>query len=243
MKPNKILNEMHRAIKKAAHHKKPVPDTMFHKHKLYLHYGMYVPVYREIMKHFTPKIRKLTLRDRKELAMKLIKLRIGELSHAGIRVLTLSVDEFTPKDLNYINKCINYFCSWSQVDHLCGDVLRPLLYKYKKDVIRFCWKWTESKNRWKRRASIVVFTRFVGFSGKYTDIVIKLCEKLKWDKEDIVQKGVGWALKDNLKSKPKRIIKYVKKLRRQGIPSTITLYAIRDLKGKERKEILSIKKL
>jgi len=33
----------------------------------------------------------------------------------------------------------------------------------------------------------------------------------------------------------------VKNLRRKGASSTITLYAIRDLKGEEREEILSIK--
>ena len=38
-----------------------------------------------------------------------------------------------------------------------------------------------------------------------------------------------------------RVLDYVKSLRRRGVSSTITLYAIRDLKGEERREVLSIK--
>lgn len=242
MSKNTLLNEMHRAIRKAAHYKKPKPDTKFHKHNLYVHYGLYTPVFREIMKHFKPKILQLPLPERKKLALQLIKKGIGELGHAGIVVLTLSVDELRPKDLSFIDMFMNYFCSWTHVDHLCSELLSPLLVKYEKQVIRYCRKWSKSKNRWKRRASIVVFTRSVAFSGKYTDYTIELCEMLKWDNEDIVRKGVGWALKDTLRAKPKRIIKYVKKLRREGVASTITLYAIRGLKGKEKREILLVKK-
>ena len=36
----------------------------------------------------------------------------------------------------------------------------------------------------------------------------------------------------------KKVFEYVKKLRKRSVPATITLYAIRDLKGTERVEIL-----
>ena len=64
------------------------------------------------------------------------------------------------------------------------------------------------------------------------------------DSEDLVQKGVGWALKDTMRAGPavkRRVIALVKRMRREGIPSTVTLYAIRDLKGAEREAILKIK--
>ena len=88
----------------------------------------------------------------------------------------------------------------------------------------------------------MTFTRRVGESGQYTDEVLSLCDGLIWDSEDIVQKGVGWTLKDNLRSAPDRILPYVKELRRKGVPSTITLYAIRDLRGAGREEVLAVGK-
>ena len=65
-----------------------------------------------------------------------------------------------------------------------------------------------------------------------------------WDSHDLVQKGVDWALKDTRRGAKEKVleyVKYVKDLRRRGVLSTITLYAIRDLKGAERKAVLEIR--
>ena len=90
---------------------------------------------------------------------------------------------------------------------------------------------------------MVAFVRKIGSSGEFTDIVLKFCDNLIWGKEDLVQKGVGWALKDNMPSARKRVLDYVKALRQKGVSSVITLYAIRDVKGKEGQEVLKIKQV
>jgi len=92
-----------------------------------------------------------------------------------------------------------------------------------------------------RRASVVTFARKVGESGEFTEEVLELCENLIWSKEDYVRKGVGWALKDNMRGSKKKVQDYVKSLRERGVSSVITLYAIRDLKSRERKEVLDRK--
>jgi len=56
-----------------------------------------------------------------------------------------------------------------------------------------------------------------------------------------VQKGVGWSLKDMMRSDKERIVDYVIDLRTRGVSSVITLYAIKDIKGDERAEILARK--
>lgn len=94
---------------------------------------------------------------------------------------------------------------------------------------------------WKRRASVVTFTRKIWESGEFTDEALELCDNLIWDKEDYVRKGVGWALKGNMRGAKERVLDYVKSLRRKGVSSVITLYAIRDLRGKERETVLNIK--
>ena len=103
-------------------------------------------------------------------------------------------------------------------------------------------KWNRSENMWKRRVSVVAFVWKIGSSGHFTDEVLELCDNLIWDKEDLVQKSVGWALRDNMHEAKKRVLEYVKSLRSKGVSSTITLYAIRDLKGKEREEVLKVKR-
>ncbi len=71
---------------------------------------------------------------------------------------------------------------------------------------------------------------------------MELCNNLIWQKEDLVKKAVGWALKDNmLGENKKKVLDYVKELRRKGVSSVITLYAIQNLKLNEREEVLKIK--
>lgn len=48
-------------------------------------------------------------------------------------------------------------------------------------------------------------------------------------------------MKDTVLADKERALEYVKDLRRRGASSTITLYAIHDIKGEERQEVLSIK--
>jgi len=88
----------------------------------------------------------------------------------------------------------------------------------------------------------VVFTRRLAKAGQFIDEALDLCEQLIWDEDDLVRKGVGWALTDNMKADKDRVLSYVKDLRRRGVSAVITLYAIRDLKGAERQDVLRIKK-
>jgi 3-methyladenine DNA glycosylase AlkD len=156
-------------------------------------------------------------------------------------LLKLSVEEMKPEDfgvLETVGDCLN---NWGTVDGFCIDVLQPLLLKYPEEVLKMLREWNRSESLWKRRASVVVFTRKVGASGMFTDEAFELCDRLVWDEEDYVRKGVGWALKDVMRGDKKKVLEYVKELRRRGVSAVITLYAIRDLKDKERKESVNVK--
>jgi len=176
-----------------------------------------------------------------EQAEALFGTHIGELGHAGITLLSLRVKELGPEHFIRFERMAEGFRSWSHVDGFCIGVLQPLLQRYRRETLELLERWSESPNRFKRRAGVVAFTRRAGESGAYTDAVLRLCEKLAWDSADIVRKGVGWALKDNLRSAPEKILPFIKDLRRRGAPSTITLYAIRELKGRDRQDVLAVK--
>jgi 3-methyladenine DNA glycosylase AlkD len=241
MKPSLAI-EIEEAIRSAAEGRQPQPERRFHKHDEYISYGLYTADFWKIMKSFKTRVLALELDDRLVLAESLLAEHIGEFGHAGIHVLALSVNDLEPTNFSSLDKMMDDFRSWSHVDHYCTDVIKPLLFEYPGEILKLLEMWNQSSNRFKRRASVVAFTRGVASSGHYTDEALKLCENLIWDPEDIVQKGVGWALKDNMRTSPERVKIYIKKLRSMGVPSTITLYAIRDLKGEERQEILAVKK-
>ncbi|MDH5267621.1 MAG: DNA alkylation repair protein [Candidatus Bathyarchaeota archaeon] len=185
--------------------------------------------------------KKLSLEERFELAKKFYASDFSEQVHFGDVILKLNLEETTPFHYNFLDEIGDYLNNWADTDWFCSEIAKPLLIKYPKETLTLLRKWNSSENLWKRRASVVTFTRKIGESGEFTDVALELCDNLIWDKEDYVRKGVGWALKDNMRGAKKRVLDYVKSLRRKGVSSVITLYAIRDLKGKEREEVLRIK--
>lgn len=243
MTVNDLVRDIRQAIEEAVGGARPEPETHYHKGAVYLSYGLRAPEFWKIMKRFRPRILALPLADRLLAAEELLSQRIGELGHAGIHILALSVGELNVENFGYLDRQLDYFQGWSHVDHFCIDVMQPLLWPYPQESVVLHERWAGADNMWRRRAGVVSFTRKAGESGQFTDQVLQLCDQLIWDPEDLVQKGVGWALKDNMRGNRDKVLAYVKKLRRQGVPSTITLYAIRDLKGAERQEVLAIKKV
>jgi len=237
-----IITELRRRIEEITGCRKPKPERRFHKHDQYISYSLKTADFRKLMKEFRPRFLELGLSERLKLAQKLLGKHIGELGHAGIYVLTLSVEQLQPRNFSLLDAVVDDFRSWSHVDHFCTEVMASLLFKFPEKTLALLEKWNSSPNRFKRRASVVAFTYNVAKSAQFTEEAIRLCENLVRDDEDTVHKGLGWALKDNMRSAPKRILPYVKDLRRRGISSTITLYAIRNLKPAQRKEVLAIKK-
>ena len=204
------------------------------------HVWLTSPESKAIFRLHRQEIRRLPLRGRLHLAR---WLTLSDVIH-GIgfanSVLELSAKELCPSDFAYLDEHLNHFRGWGSTDDFCINVLQPLLWKYPQQTLALLQQWNWSENPWKRRASVVVFTRKVGASGKFTSQALELCENLLWDKEDLVQKGVGWSLKDGMRGNREQVLEYVKTLRRRGVSAVITLYAIRDLKGTERQEILDI---
>ncbi len=88
---------------------------------------------------------------------------------------------------------------------------------------------------------MVVFVRKIGASGRYPTHGLDVCERLIADSNDLVRKGVGWALKDLMRGDRETVLDYVANLRKRGVTSVITLYALRDIRGVERQRILAIK--
>lgn len=204
-------------------------------------YGVPTAAYTNILRAHKPTLMQLPLTQRLGLAKRLIQSGISEQASIANWILTLLVAELRPAHLKYLDQYVDHFRSWSTTDSFCIDVLQPLLWRYRQEVLTLLKMWNRSPNRWKRRASVVAFVRKAGASGEFTDDVLALCENLVEDQDDLVQKGVGWVLKDNMRGAKSKVLKYVKRLRHRGVSSTITLYAIRDVKGKEREAVIAIR--
>ncbi|MEX1195697.1 MAG: DNA alkylation repair protein [Dehalococcoidia bacterium] len=216
---NPLFAETRTAMAAAADGREPTTDSTFNKPgDEWVSYGLRAPVYYAVMRELRKRIQALSLDERLELAGRLLAGHIGELGHAGIYVLAQSAREIEPRHFPALDRMLDDFRGWSHVDDVCITVLQLVLERHPEALLKQLERWSRSPNRWKRRTSVVTFVRKVGESGRYTDEVLALCERLAFDKEDLVQKGVGWALKDNMRGAPDRVLAFVKDLRRRARP-------------------------
>jgi 3-methyladenine DNA glycosylase AlkD len=83
--------------------------------------------------------------------------------------------------------------------------------------------WTQSESRWWRRAALVctVFLNRKAQGGRGdTPRTLMVCEALASDKDDMVAKGMSWALRDLSKRDPKAVERFVE-AHRNELPALV----------------------
>ncbi len=116
-----------------------------------------------------------------------------------------------------------YVNNWAKCDTLCNHSLGSFIEQFPQYIERLK-AWTKSENRWLRRASAVTLI-LPARKGKFLDDILEICGSLLKDKDDLVQKGYGWLLKEASKTHQKQIFEYVMK-NKKDMPRTALRYAI-----------------
>lgn len=133
----------------------------------------------------------MSLEERITFARKLVRSENSTVTHIGIHLLRMSRQELGQTHFKFFDECLDNVTEWGNTDLFCGVVLQPILERMPKQVVELLRNWNQSENKWKRRASVVTFTRKTVKNGKFIDIALELCNNLIWDSEDLVRKGVG----------------------------------------------------
>ncbi len=225
----------------AAGERSPYPADANEPDPRYKSYGVRAAGKKAILKTHRAAIRALSQAERLALARQLIYSEVGEQQSVALAILEPLADYFTPERFGELDALVRQLHGWSKIDEYTGSLLREVLLRYPDPLLALAQTWNQDADLWLRRASVVLFTRKVAKTGRFTDQALALGETLLFDPEDLVQKGVGWMLKDLLKTDRPRLLAYVKDLRQRGVSSVITLYAIRDVKGAERAAVLAVK--
>lgn len=104
----------------------------------------------------------------------------------------------------------HYIDTWGSCDVFCYRVLNPMIVRYPT-LYRNLLEWTESTRIYVRRAAAVSFLE----SGKSFKVrspisqVLSIVERLKFDDELHVQKGIGWLLKYTYLTYPEEVHSYL----------------------------------
>jgi 3-methyladenine DNA glycosylase AlkD len=96
--------------------------------------------------------------------------------------------------------------------------------------------WTDSSNRWLKRASAVSLI-IPAKKGLFLNEILIISDRLLTDKDDMVQKGYGWMLKEASNLHRDEVYQYVFK-RRRDMPRTALRYAIEKMPPEMKKEAM-----
>lgn len=204
----------------------------------YKSYGVRMPGVKAIIKTHRKALRALSRDEAVALGTRLIQSGYGEQQTIAVTVLAPVIDYFSPDKFDELDALMRHVVGWSKVDGFCVNTLRDILFNHPTEMIALVQRWNADPDPWLRRMSVVIFVRKVAQSGQFTDVALACCDNLKFAPEDLVLKGVGWALKDLLRHDKERIVAYVKQLHADGVSGTVTRYALRDLSKVEREAIL-----
>jgi 3-methyladenine DNA glycosylase AlkD len=131
----------------------------------------------------------------------------------------------------------SYVGNWAHCDDLCAHLIGSLLIELP-DLATRLPRWTASENRWLRRGaavSLIVPVR----RGLFLQETLSIAGALIEDKDDLVQKGFGWLLREAAKEHRFEVTAFLEQ-EAGRMPRTAFRYAIEKFPPDERKRLMSL---
>lgn len=167
---------------------------------------------RKIAESFAKKLKKEKDFDTAlKVADELYKSGIFEEATVAESILKEYKNYFDDATFNKFDEWIDYIKNWANIDMLCGWLITPIILK-DETKIKIIFQWTKSENHWRRRAAAVALVKPIR-KGMYLKQALQVAENLIQDKDEMVQKGVGWLLKEAGGRFPDETIKFLMKWR------------------------------
>lgn len=101
----------------------------------------------------------------------------------------------------------NYISNWASCDSFCNHTVGAFIEMYP-EFISILKVLANSENKWARRAAAVSLV-LPARKGKFLKDIFEIADILLLDKEDLVQKGYGWLLKEASKAYQQEVFNYV----------------------------------
>ena len=140
------------------------------------------------------------------------------------------------REFKLFTSWLDRISSWADHDGLVHSLIAPMI-AVKPALVKEVFRWARSPDRWHRRAACVALIRGARAKMFFPEIV-KLSDSLLKDEDDMVQKGLGWLLRETAKFDPKRTVPYLMSIRERA-PRLVLRTACETLPGSVKKRILT----
>jgi len=210
--------------------------SRFFKEEVRFH-GVKAATVVKIAKQYFKEVKPLGKKRVFSLCEELFKTGYGEESWVAANWAHWMQDDFEPADFEVFEAWVNrYISNWASCDTLCNHAVGSFIVKYPEYLERLK-DWTASPNRWVKRAaavSLIVPAR----GGEFLADIFEIADLLLLDKDDLVQKGYGWMLKEASRRHQQEVFEYVLE-RKRTMPRTALRYAIEKMPPEMRKEAMA----
>lgn len=165
------------------------------------------------------------------------EMRVGAVSIMDFQARSKKTTEERRKDLfNLYIKRHDRINTWDLVDRSAPYVVGGYLFNKKRDAL---YKLSRSKKMPERRTAIVGTGYFIR-QGEVEE-TFKIAELLLDDKEDLIQKAVGWMLRAAGDVDTKKLLSFLDK-HTATMPRTLLRYSTEKLDKKQREQYMNLKK-
>jgi 3-methyladenine DNA glycosylase AlkD len=197
---------------------------------------------------YTGELRKVAVRFRrtilKELGLpfllqvtdKLFTGRCLEEKIFAVLMLQTLTDKFNDSEFRLFESWLPRISSWADHDGLVHYLIAPMIAAKPARSARV-FRWAKSRDRWHRRAACVALIQ--GSRQKmFLSEVKRLTGLLLADEDDMVQKGLGWLLRETAKADARRTVPYLMTIRERA-PRLVLRTACETMPIATRRRILA----
>jgi 3-methyladenine DNA glycosylase AlkD len=144
-------------------------------------------------------------------------------------------DEFGDDEFRLFESWLLRISSWADHDAVVHSLISPMVVA-KPIRTKNVFRWAKSRDRWLRRAACVAVIRGARQKMFFSQIK-RLTAMLLSDEDDMVQKGLGWLLRETAKHDAKRTVPFLTMIRKRA-PRLVLRTACETLPIGARKKIL-----
>ena len=175
--------------------------------------------------------------DAMDFSEQLIVDRHLEAKGVAVELMARYRRDFTPRLLPVWKRWLadGHAANWATTDAICGCLVGPLLVA-RPSLAATMRSWARHRGLWVRRASAVALVPSARH-GVALDVAYDVARRLHADRNDLIQKAVGWLLREAGKTDTARLQRYLLE-HGPGIPRTTVRYAIERMTPRVRKTLL-----
>ena len=208
---------------------------------------------QEVESHgwYTGELRKLAGRFRRtilaesgeefllQVADELFRSPMLEEKNFAVMLLQGLVRDFGKTEFRLFESWIDRISTWADHDALIHYLIGPMIAADPSLLDRPA-RWARKRDRWHRRAAAVSLIHSTRQHKSFGHIR-SVAEILLTSEDDMVQKGLGWLLREAAKANPKKTVAYLMNIRHLA-PRLVLRTACETLDAATRERVLTQKK-